>query len=582
MSYVRLDEFRGGQSRRGFPVLIVLSGFLLIMSAVIIATELVTYSDVYDDVNETFGDDVTIGGVQVGGLNEADRLAVLESVYTEQPILLRYEGSPIEVIPRDIGFELNTSAMQASATAQVEGDFWAGFWDYLWRDDQRAISVPLEAQYDRAALRNYLEELALRYDSESRAPGFNTQTGTFQGSGRNTQLDIEAAIPLIERALYEPDPQQRVIELPIVTTEGQAPQMEDLRQAIIDYLVADGRLFYDGPESAVSLFVLNLETGEEISIQKNLLHDATSIIKIGILINYFRHTITEPSPDVKYMLLNAVACSDNGSANDLMLLTSEDRTFRDGILKTNDTLCEAGAVNSKITTNLDIGSAENLPAGYYTVFGVPACPGQGVTSATPDPSINTQPSPQLQTTADDIGTLLMNIYDCAVHGSGLRTLFPEEITQTECQWIMNLLRGTHFIHLMELGVPPTADLAHKVGYADDTFGDAGIVQSPGGDYIFVMLVWEPDSDRNGLTDIRKWSMIGDVNRIVYNYFNPDQPLPQTREPYSPTTGAGCVMPRPGYEVNLNDINENRYDENMVPIPNVACVEPPNCVEWRGN
>ena len=114
--YMKLNEFRTQQQdKRSFPILGILSGLFLLFAAILLAIELIQYSDIYNNVNETFGEDVIIGGVQVGGLNEADRLSRLESIYVEQPILLNYNGSPILLTPRDIGFRLDTEAMQVSS-----------------------------------------------------------------------------------------------------------------------------------------------------------------------------------------------------------------------------------------------------------------------------------------------------------------------------------------------------------------------------------------------------------------------------------------------------------------------------------
>ena len=196
-------------------------------------------------------------------------------------------------------------------------------------------------------MRSYLINLSQRYDIPPGTTSFDLATYTFQGTSGHTQLDIDAAIPLIERALFDINPDNRVIDLPIRTIEGQRPSMDNLREAIITYLAADGRLFFDGPQSAVSVFVVNLETGEEMGIQENLRHDATSTIKIGILMNYFRNTLREPTASIKYDLANAVICSDNGSANELMEITGDEGWFVDGIRRTNDTMCHAGAVNTR-------------------------------------------------------------------------------------------------------------------------------------------------------------------------------------------------------------------------------------------
>jgi hypothetical protein len=66
-------------------------------------------------------------------------------------------------------------------------------------------------------------------------------------------------------------------------------------------------------------------------------------------------------------------------------------------------------------------------------------------------------------------------------------------------------------------------VAHKHGFTNwlegargpDTVGDAGIVYTPGGDYVIAVFVYRADDPA--------WdeftSIIGDINEAVYNYFN---------------------------------------------------------------
>ncbi len=575
MSYARLDEFRGRRrSTDGFPILIAISSVMILLGLVIGATELIAYSNEYNNIEQTFGNDVLIGGVQVGGLNEADRLRLLESVYIEQPIVLDYEGSPIILIPSQIGFRLDTESMQAAATNQLDDDFWGGFWKFLWRQETRSINIPIYAEYDPADLRAYLEELALRYDTTTNTSTFDLNTSTFRSAGETVQLDIEAAMSLIEAALFDRNPTNRRISLPVKRSAGRDLTIQDLQSAILQYLNADTRVAWDGPDGVVSVFVLDLQTGEEVNINADVLHDGMSNIKVGIIINYFRYRINEPSAFEKRQLANAIICSDNGDANNLMYSTSSDGSYIDGIRKLNDTFCKAGAVHTQLTSNLWIGSVEesNLPANYYTIVQPNTCPGRAL--APLDTSTPTGASPQNQTTASDMGTLLMNIYDCAKYGSGLQTIFEGEITQTECQAMLEIMRGTHFLNMMELGVPEGTDIAHKVGYVDDTSGDVGIVMTPGGDYVFVMYIWEEGGRGDGLLfDSFKWDMFANVNRIVYNYFNPTEPLLQTRPAPIPGSGVSCVLPQQGYEVSLTNIDENRFTSEGIPDPVRACYDP---------
>lgn len=580
MGYATLDDIRGRQRTRGFPLIIAVSGVMLLLGFIIGATELVAYSEDYNNTTETFGDDVTIGGIQVGGLTEADRLATLESVYVEQPITLRYEGSLILMTPQQVGFRLNTEAMTAAANAQLGADFWGGFWDFLWRESANSIDIPLYAEYDPADIRGFLQDVAARYDINSGSGGFDLTSFTFVAAGGGTQLDIDAAIPLIEQAMFELEPENRVVNLPTVRTEGREIGIADLEAAILQYLQAESRFSWNGPEAAMSVFIMDMQTGEEVGINEYLLHDGTSTIKVGVLVNFFRHRIQAPTAQQKYDMLYAVACSDNGSANTLIDATSTDPTsWADGFRKLRRTYCDGGAVHTQLTTHINIGPPGQglVPADYYTQIGLPTCENANIIPL--DNNIQTNADFQSQTTAADMGTLLMNLYDCAMHGSGLTTIMSGEITQTECQQTIELLRGTNFKHMAELGVPEGTDIAHKVGYFGDTSGDVGIVQSPGGDYVFALYLWESNT-----TDARLWDVFGNINRIAYNYFNPTAPLLETRQPPAGNAGVECVMPqrRDGIEVSLSNIEENRFTAEGIPDPQTACYAPNRgCIAFEG-
>ncbi len=574
-----LTELRSQQKRRRLPIIEVFSGILLIIAAITFGTNLVSYSDNSNDL----GTDVTIGGVQVGGLDAGTRLARLEAVYIDQPIVMRYEGSPILLNPSEVGFQLDTEAMQAAAERQsgTDDDFWTGFWNYLWNRPQPAIDVPLIANLSEVELSQYIQDLSNRYDRDAATASYDLTTGTFQNSSSYTRLDQQQAATLIRSALYESDPAKRVIELPITTTPGQAATMDTLRQAIIEYIETSRGMFYNGQNTVVSMYVMNLNTGEEMGILPNAHVLASSTIKIGTLINFFRYQITTPTDDLKFLLAAAVICSDNGAANTLTIYTGE-QAIVPGLQKLNDTFCKAGAVNTNLLSMIDIGPQETLPIpDYYTAVYPTPCPGASVASAQVDTSVNTNPGNQNVTTAADMGTMLMMIYDCAYNGSGLLSVFPDEITQTECRQIIEILKGTHFRRLLELGVPEGVTIAHKVGYVPEAgvVGDVGIVFSEGAPYIFVMYVWDGVNITNSLQQVlQDWTLIEDVSRLVYNYFNPNEPMLQTRQPDISDRGAACVMPYSGAEINLDDINQNRFDEDGNPLPS-ACYFWPSCIPF---
>lgn len=561
----RAERGRGGVLS---TLVALFSAGMLLTGLVMLGRELIAYSS--RDFNNLQAD-VTIAGVQVGGLTESEAQRRWEQIYLDQPVTLIYKGSPILLNPRSLGFTTNNQAMlaQARRQSQSETNFWSGFWAHLWDRKPVGVVVPLDASLQEGQLRAVLEDIAARYDSAPGEIGFDPQTLTFLSGASGSRLDIDASIRLIETALRNPDPAERVAELPTLGVASGQASMDDLRSAIITYMESKG-LLYDGATTIASVFVMDLKTGEEMSILGDVAHSAVSTIKVGIMINYFRHQITPPPQDVAYLLAAAIICSHNPGANFVMQVTSDSgQDIVQGLQQASETMLEAGAINSWITSPLYVG-----PEGSYPVIAPPK------RDNLPNPNYNANPDPLNQTTAEDMGTLLSLIYDCAMYDGGLRAIFSEEITQTECQEMIELLSGVKFWRFSELGVPPGVKVAHKVGYGQETVGDVALVFSPATDYIFVMYIWEADLDNDRLTELDKWDMIDEVSRLVYNYFNPDQPLAQRREPPNPLGGEGCVLPKTVEEINLNDIDANRFDADGNPVP-TACYDWPLCLPFDG-
>ena len=135
--------------------------------------------------------------------------------------------------------------------------------------------------------------------------------------------------------------------------------------------------------------------------------------------------------------------------------------------------------------------------------------------------LTTFPDLYNQTTASDMGMLLEDLYQCAESGGGaLMAVFPDRINQNECQSIVTYLQNNKIGVLIEAGVPETTAIAHKHGWVTNSgiinlIGDAGIVYTPGGNYIFVIfmyhpeqLLWDPSS-----------ALIAQLSEAVYNFYN---------------------------------------------------------------
>jgi hypothetical protein len=100
--------------------------------------------------------------------------------------------------------------------------------------------------------------------------------------------------------------------------------------------------------------------------------------------------------------------------------------------------------------------------------------------------------------------------------------FPGKIDKTACQEMIQFLKQDRIGVLIEAGVPEGTQLAHKHGWITDpasgvikNISDAGIVYTPGGNYVLVIYayhpvqtVWEPVS-----------GLFAQMSQAVYNYYN---------------------------------------------------------------
>lgn len=525
-----------GRRRSRIPVLRILSLAMLIAGLALFGVELYGFSQ----RESLLADDVTVGGVPVGGLTVNEAFSRWEQVF-KQPVVLMYgDAPPILLDPTTIDFRLNSNTMRANAQASA-GDFWPRFVAYLTGThvERQGASVPLLADYQEGLLRSVLEDIARRYDRAPGRPGYDIGTLTVFAGTPGSQLNIEAAIDAIDAALRSPV--NRVVELPIGASTANRPNLQLLRQLIIDYLDTQG-FIYDSPTSVASVFIIDLQTGEEVNILGDVAYSAASTMKLPILIDFYRSIDAPPSQEEAFIMANSLLCSRNSSSNLLMRLIGQNDILA-GVRSVTNTAQFLGASNTYISAPFVEGVAGEQ-------FGSTTAP-----RTQPNPDFNTDPDPFNQTTPEDLGTLLNLVYDCANYDSGLVSAYPGgEFTQLECRQMLELMSGNDIQRLIQAGVPPGTRVSHKNGWLTETVGDAGVVYPPNGrDYVFAMFIWEDTGFQNYE---RLWPLMEGVSRAAWNYFSPDEPLLTARTDIPATAQAceGNYLPPSPELTNLDDID----------------------------
>jgi beta-lactamase class A len=257
-----------------------------------------------------------------------------------------------------------------------------------------------------------------------------------------------------------------------------------------------------------SIFIMDLQTGEELSINADKAISGLSILKIGIFVEAYRVLSRPPNDNEQQLFYDTAARSSNFAANLLLnLIAGEPNTYRGADLFT-ESMHRLGLINTFMAVPYGV---EQVPAHRRTTYATPA-------NSQADGTI--QLDPAMQTTAEEIGTLLAMIYDCSKGGGTLLAVYPDQITPQECQAIIDLMILNEEGNLIRFGVPAGVPVSHKHGWIPTTHADAGIVYSPGGDYVIVEFLHRPGE---WLVADESFPILREIARATYNYFNYDNP-----------------------------------------------------------
>jgi hypothetical protein len=526
----------GGRRRRRLPILPLLSIGIIMVSLGLFIFELVAFSQ----QQNRLANGVSIAGISVGGRPLTEAAVDVQTAYA-RPVVLYYNDSPILLEPSTVGFRLNEDTMlaQAGAVGDNQLGFWTRFLNHLTRQqaEESLVDVPLSAAYQRNLLDQFLLDVAARYDQPSGEPGYDVQTLTTYAGTAGYTLDTSRAVNMVDAALY--DANNRTVVLPIGGQEESRPNITTLRDLIIAYLDSQG-FVYDGPTTVASIFIMDLETGEEVNLLGDVAFSAASTIKVPILIDYFRDLTFAPTTDEAWLMANSLLCSNNYSSNLIMQIIGNNDILA-GLADVNQTAAYLGARNTYIAAPL-VFANDQQP------LSIP------IPETSPNPNFNTNPDFFNQTTTEDLGTLFSMIYDCAYYGSGLMAAYPNgEFTQNECRQMLNLMSSNDLLRLLQGGLPSAAVISHKNGWLENVHGDAGIVFPPNGrNYVIAVFVWE---NTDFFSFERAWPLIEGISRAAWNYFSPDEALlsPRLDLPETAQECEGNFLPASAEDVDLNTI-----------------------------
>ena len=485
---------------------IILRGVSVLFLTVALVLSIISLTR-YSRQRNNYPASMNIAGVPVGGLTPTEASQRLLEVYTS-PIEMQYNDAVIHIDPAVVGFQLDVETMLAAADLSRTGNsFWGGFWDYMWNRTPPETTIPLSAKISDERLREYLKnEIATRYDLPP-APAVPIPGGTSFLAGQPGQtLDIDRAVLLISDALRSPT--NRSVALTFTRSSAARPTIDTLA-ILLKQIVTVSK--FDG---LIGVYMMDLQTGQEIhftinnkqeiTVDPDVAFTASSTIKVAVVASYLINRGSNLDAATTEIISRVLGKSDN-SATDLVL----------GKIDPN--------IGPLIVTKdmKSIGLKSTFLNGFF-YLGAPPLSVRPITPGNSRTDVSTDPDPYSQTTPSEMGSLLSDIYQCAQNSGGaLIAAFPDKVSPATCQSLIDFMAQDKLGSLIQGGVPDGTLVPHKHGYVPASDGvvhdisDAGIVYSPGGNFVLAIYTYHPVTNLWDITN----PLIENLTKAVYNYFN---------------------------------------------------------------
>jgi beta-lactamase class A len=436
-------------------------------------------------------ENVRVAGVNVGGLTEQQAREKLDDAL--QPLLRPLEisagAASVTLAAKDIDLQLPLDAMLADA-----------------REARAGGRIDLQVRYDEGKLKAAIEHLAGEASGEGAAEiavlsSSEPISRSFALAGGAT-IDVEAAIARVGERLRAIGGARRVT-LPLSPAPGAArPTPAQLQEQV--------EAMAESFKGTIGLYAYDLGSGEPIAaLNERTAFTAASTIKVAIMLNAYVN-LPKLTAKQEAALEKMIVESDNLKANDLMAAaaggTSTESAF-EGAAQMSAMLADLGLENTFLYVPFESVDFIKLYKPKYKTG-----PKQG--GAAPFlPSSNT-----LRTTPAEMARIYILLEQCSRGEGALLEKYGENLTAERCEEMIGWLEQNGDADRMMSGLPKGAQVAHKSGWIPPEIqADAGIVRSPGGDFVIAIFIYQPGERYK---DAAVEQLVGSFARLVYSYYNP--------------------------------------------------------------
>jgi len=511
--------------------------FTLLLIVVLSLFPLYSY---YKGVAAPIPPGVRLAGVDVTGMKTVEEIREhLDPIYHEL-IGVRFQNRLLMLAPDEYGFQVDFEQMIVDAGQYLSG--WA-FVDIAVREaiglPQQVRNVPARYTIDEPKLRAWLEEIAAQLNttpiaarvvdaadttdttSESAFPATVPQPRRglqWMPGAPGYAIDIDASIERIIAGLTSHD--AREVNLALREIPPPMPTMADLEPQLV-------RLLDDYP-AFTTLSVIDLQHGDTANVDGDAAFSAMATLRLALAA-----AVMERLPD-------GIAADPDAQQVGQWL----DRALgKDANEPANAALTWLGdgsaAVGAQRLTSFvrSLGLENTFAQGEFG--GVAQTPITTPSNQRTRP--NTRPDANMQTTPEDMATLLAAIYQCTQDSGPLRQRYPDTMTPDKCATILFYMTHNELRDPVWRGLPDWDDrwIVHRHGLSPAQQGSVALVWGPTGPYAISVFTFNP-----GLVG---WEVanqaVADLSRIVWEFFafQRTQGGPEAAAP-------PALSPPPGYVV----------------------------------
>jgi beta-lactamase class A len=441
-----------------------------------------------------------VNGQPMGGMTRDQVLNELQISYT-YPVSLTYAGQPIApLLPEMIELHLDLPATIENLDEAVQTDnrfrqFLSYIADQLLGRQPQPIEVSAVVSYSRERVNTFLTRIAQKYDHVPQPAVPLPEAGTFRPPITGTKLDVDASLPPLIEAILALKPEDRYMDLVVVTEPAPEPSSNILAVALQTSL-AD----FTDTGGISGIYARDLQTGQEMCINCDVAYAGLSILKIGIGLKLYAIQEDRLTPEQEDLIDGMLIESDNASANLILAEIGAGNPYT-GALMVTDFFWSLGLQNTFLAVPYDLKEGIAEP--------------DIVTPANSRPEPFTDPDPYIQTTPKDMGLLLEGLYHCTKGGGFLRLLFPHDLEPRECDELLGWLKANGDDSLLGRDMPEGTVIMHKHGWRDNVHADAALVYGLQADFVVTAFLYQPE----WFVWEESVPTFGTIGKLTYRFYN---------------------------------------------------------------